>query len=177
MKAFERALRRSKLPIAYSQGFNPHPMMVFGLPLSVGVTSEAEYADFELTEDVDICAFLEKLNEQLPMDMKVINIKNRTWEGNIMASIASADYLIEVQLKQEVNILEFQQKLDEFLSKTSIIAQKEGKNTTKDIEIRPMIETIQLVTSSKDSLSDKLCYPNLVHPNRPNLRHIKISDQ
>jgi radical SAM-linked protein len=41
MKAFERALRRAGLPIGYSKGFNPHPLMVFGLPLSVGMTSQA----------------------------------------------------------------------------------------------------------------------------------------
>src|SRR5690242_15350351 len=51
MKVFERAIRRARLPIAYSQGFNPHPGMVFGLPLSVGVTSDAEYGDFEITDD------------------------------------------------------------------------------------------------------------------------------
>ena len=52
MRYFQKAVRRSELPIKYSQGFNPHQLMVFAQPLGVGVTSDGEYMDIE-TEDVD----------------------------------------------------------------------------------------------------------------------------
>ena len=42
VRMFGRALRRAHLPIAYSEGFNPHPLLTFALPLSVGYTSECE---------------------------------------------------------------------------------------------------------------------------------------
>ena len=48
MRAFSRAFRRARIPIAYTKGFNPHAIMVFGLPLQVGVTSESEYLDISL---------------------------------------------------------------------------------------------------------------------------------
>ena len=70
MKLFERALRRANIPIAYS-GFYPHPVMVFGLPLSVGVTSEAEYADFEFESKIDPLKFMENLNRELPAGISV----------------------------------------------------------------------------------------------------------
>lgn len=48
LRTLNRVLKRAELPVAYSQGYNPHPLVSFGLPLSVGVTSEAEYADIDL---------------------------------------------------------------------------------------------------------------------------------
>ena len=43
MRLFERAIRRARLPIEHTTGFNQHPKIVFGLPLGVGVISEADY--------------------------------------------------------------------------------------------------------------------------------------
>ena len=49
MRYFQKANRRAGLPIAYSEGFSPHQIMSFAAPLSMGVESTAEYADFKLT--------------------------------------------------------------------------------------------------------------------------------
>lgn len=48
-RAVERALRRAKLPVAYSIGFNPHMKLSFGPALGVGIASESEYIDVEMT--------------------------------------------------------------------------------------------------------------------------------
>ena len=48
----ERAIRRAKLPAAYSEGCKPHLKLAFASALSLGVTSEAEYVDFELTKNL-----------------------------------------------------------------------------------------------------------------------------
>jgi radical SAM-linked protein len=53
-RAFERAFRIAELPIAFTQGFSPRPRVSFGLALSVGYESEAEYLDVELTHPVDL---------------------------------------------------------------------------------------------------------------------------
>ena len=50
-RIWERALRRVGLPMAYSQGFSPRPKMSFGLALSTGHESEAEFLELELSED------------------------------------------------------------------------------------------------------------------------------
>ena len=49
MRYFQKAIRRSSIPIAYSEGFNPHQIMSFASPLSVGHTSQGEYMDIEVT--------------------------------------------------------------------------------------------------------------------------------
>ena len=48
MRYFQKAIRRSGLPIKYSEGFNPHQIMSFAAPLGVGITSDGEYMDIEL---------------------------------------------------------------------------------------------------------------------------------
>ena len=47
-RMWERALRRSRLPVAYSQGFVPHPLVSFGLALPTGCESRGEYLDVRL---------------------------------------------------------------------------------------------------------------------------------
>ena len=50
MRCMSRAVRRARLPLWYTEGFNPHPQLVFALPLSVGMASECELLDFKLDE-------------------------------------------------------------------------------------------------------------------------------
>lgn len=62
MRAFQRLFVRSGVSIKHTEGFNPHPYMVFALPLSVGTESRCELADFELTDDNEA---LETIPERL----------------------------------------------------------------------------------------------------------------
>ena len=59
-RAMERAIRRAKLPAAYSEGFNPHMKLAFASALSVGVTSDAEYADIAMLQKVKATDFIDK---------------------------------------------------------------------------------------------------------------------
>jgi len=55
-RIYERAVRRARLPIAYTEGFSPRPKMSFGLALSTGHESEAEYLDIHLHDDTPVRA-------------------------------------------------------------------------------------------------------------------------
>ncbi len=66
MVMFNRALRRAKIPMAYSQGFNPHPKMSFGPPLAVGFESEAELVDIELTNYLELSTIIKNLSREMP---------------------------------------------------------------------------------------------------------------
>ena len=61
MRLFQRAVRRAGLPIGYSHGFNPHQLMSFGNPLSLGMTSIGEYCDFEFETPVEPREIAERL--------------------------------------------------------------------------------------------------------------------
>ena len=139
MKVFERAIRRSNLPIAYSMGFNPHPGMVFGLPLSVGVTSDGEYADFELVQKMKPEQFMEVLNESLPAAIKITAAAEKNIKTNIMASISGADYTLYIFLNEMVSLEAAKEKLEMMMKMESINVLKEGKGTAKVVDIRPMI--------------------------------------
>ncbi|MCR5175274.1 MAG: TIGR03936 family radical SAM-associated protein [Anaerovibrio sp.] len=71
----ERAIRRAKLPAAYTEGFNPHLKMSFASPLSLGVTSDAEYMDFELTKPLCQPEVFDKLSSALPPGIRLLKLK------------------------------------------------------------------------------------------------------
>lgn len=140
MKVFERAIRRARLPIAYSQGFNPHPGMVFGLPLGVGVTSEAEYGDFDLTDDqLSVQEFIDRLNAQLPQGLEVLSARKRQTRENIMATIAASEYVVVAGTGPECTEKDIKHGLQKYLAQKEIIVKKKTKSGIKDTNIRDMI--------------------------------------
>ncbi|MEG2584031.1 MAG: TIGR03936 family radical SAM-associated protein [Oscillospiraceae bacterium] len=93
LRTFTRAIMRAELPVLYSQGFNPHQKITFSLPLPIGVTSECECVDIDFDDTVQNAEIMKKLNENLPMDMKVLGISDPVYKAN---DIVSAQYLIEI---------------------------------------------------------------------------------
>ena len=65
-RMFQRSFRRAGIPVAYSQGFNPHPLTSFATALSVGCSSDAEWIDVKLDRDMSLTEFSMKLNSALP---------------------------------------------------------------------------------------------------------------
>lgn len=144
MKVFERAVRRSGLPVSYSKGFNPHPQMVLGLPLSVGMTSECEHADFQLDAEIEPAEFIDRLNGSLPEGIRATAAAFNNSKKNIMATVKRADYEIEVFTDKVLTYEDASRGLAEMLKRESIrvgkeIRGKRGETTVKETEIRPMI--------------------------------------
>ena len=73
--AIEKALKRAEIPVAYSEGFNPHMKLAFASALAVGLTSATEYMEVELKEQIDIKEFIAKFEKQLPRGIKVLQAK------------------------------------------------------------------------------------------------------
>ena len=71
-RAMERGFRVAELPLAFTQGFSPHPKVSFGLALSTGHESEAEYLDLVFTEELDTDALPARLTDALPAGMSVV---------------------------------------------------------------------------------------------------------
>jgi len=144
MKSFDRAIRRAEIPVIYSQGFNPHPNMVFGLPLSVGVTSQAEYADFEVDDCISPDEFMRRINNSLPPGLKVIDAKKRRGKANIMASIGAASYDILIATTLGTDVDAVSEKIKGFLGQACIYIEKQSKKGKKEIDIRPMIIRLEM---------------------------------
>ena len=72
---FQRALNRTGLPVAFSQGFNPHPLMSFASALAVGWTSEYEVLDFRLSAPMGRGRVEEAMRQALPDDLPVLGVR------------------------------------------------------------------------------------------------------
>ena len=70
MRFFQKALRRADIPVAFSGGFSPHMIMSFANPLGVGLTSDGEYFDLELTEPISSEEAIKRLNAQMAEGME-----------------------------------------------------------------------------------------------------------
>jgi radical SAM-linked protein len=70
-RAMERAFRIAELPLSFSQGFSPHPLVSFGLALGTGHESDAEYLDLVLAHDVETDTLCEPISAALPEGIDV----------------------------------------------------------------------------------------------------------
>lgn len=90
MRLFQRALKRAKIPLMYSQGYSPHPKMSIAQPLSLGYTSKGEYLEIETAKDIEPFLLQQSLQQALP---KGIGIEScRVLERTKKALGALVDY-------------------------------------------------------------------------------------
>lgn len=73
-RAFERALFRARVPMAYSSGFNPHPRISYAGASPTGAASEAEYLEIGLAEVVDPQLVLRELDASLPEGLDLLEV-------------------------------------------------------------------------------------------------------
>ena len=93
---FHRSLRRAGLKARYSEGFNPHPIISFASPLSVGMEGLAELADIDLAEFVTTGEFREKLNSALPTGLTVTRCEESQGQKKAASLLRKAAYDITV---------------------------------------------------------------------------------
>ncbi len=137
MRAMQRILRRTGLPVSYSQGFNPHMIVNFAAPLSVGAAGLREIMDVSLAQDVLEDAFLEKVNSAFPSALKAV--KARAVADAYPAPMsrlyaASYEICVSGEAGEALAII-----LPAFLQRTSIPAMRKTKSGEKPCDIRPMI--------------------------------------
>ena len=94
---FVRACKRAHLPMAYSEGFNPHMKVAFASALSLGAASDAEYVDFEMTEALPPAAVMERLRRHLPAGAEIVRLRLLAGKHKaLMAEVDEARYRIAV---------------------------------------------------------------------------------
>src|SRR5207247_7133471 len=94
MRTWERSLRRSRLPLAYSQGHHPHLKMSFGPPLPLGFRSRAEVFDLEFSQPPGVNV-AERLNAVLPAGVSVIAYRPILFKPpSLMSELEGASYRV-----------------------------------------------------------------------------------
>lgn len=153
MRVFQRALRRTGIPISYSSGFNPHQEISFGAPLSLGVTSSAEYVDLKLAEPMDVREIQRRLNDSLPDGIRILDgIEMRENHKSAMSIVSHSRYLIRIYI-QNVSFNELNKKIKAFTALKNIKTMKKQPKKDfelKEIDIRPLIVYMKLAESEDD---------------------------
>ena len=142
----QRALRRAQLPVAYSQGFNPHVLTSFAKALSVGCQSRGEVMEVEMAGEISPEEFAEKLNACLPDGLKVRRCAPVPDSAPaLMAKVAEAGYDITAPNA------DLTQAVEAFLKAEEVMVEKRSKTKTRLVNIRPMVHEITCAFDGKDS--------------------------
>ena len=138
LRTFTRAMRRSGLPVKYSEGFNPHPQLQFALPLSVGVMSECEIVDISLDRNIDLMCELKKLAMQLPEGLEIV-------EGQLtltkMPEIKTAVYRLRVELENPYD----EKAVRAAVTGHELMVEKVTKKRTENINVLEHLYKFEVV--------------------------------
>ncbi|HCT63769.1 MAG TPA: Fe-S oxidoreductase [Lachnospiraceae bacterium] len=135
VQAFQRAIKRADLPIAYSNGFNPHQQISFASPLSLGYISEAEYGDLKLTKDLEPSEVMDRLNAVMPDGMVIKEIiRLRDGVKNTMASVSAGRY--KAYLDSRITPKMIEENLEKYFAMDEILVMKKTKKNFKETDIK-----------------------------------------
>jgi radical SAM-linked protein len=143
IKTVERALRRAQIPLAYSEGFHPHPKLSFGPALAVGLNSIDEYFDMELVQDREPEKLLADLNSVLPRGLQITAIRRCGRHLKpLNAVINRAAYIIELETAA-VDLEKISAELQQQLDQEEILVSRANKNGVKTVNIRPWLHSLK----------------------------------
>lgn len=136
MRAMQRALRRGGLPVRYSQGFNPHILLSFAAPLSVGMEGLREVMEVPYEGNITPNEFIHKLNAALPPLIRCISARSvDDSHAARMAMLGAAGFEIRPLEGEEA----FFAALPELLAQEKIMAMRKSKRGMVEIDLRPLI--------------------------------------
>lgn len=161
---FYRASRRSQIPIIYSQGAHPHPKISLGQALPVGVESEGEFVDIELTANAKIMTLIDQLNSQLPYGLRVTSWQ-RISPGYPPIALAQENFKfkIDIEIKRGENIrISHKERINNFMKQEKALVRRQKEGQEKVIDIRPLVGSINLINEDEKTPCLELVLKN--HP-------------
>lgn len=154
MRAMQRALRRSGLPICFSKGFNPHLLLSFAAPLSVGMAGKREVMEVPLSEPVTEAEFMEKINRALPPELPCVAVRAvDDRHAAPMALLQAASF----EIVFEEHGAEMTAAVPSLLEKEEIICIRKTKSGEKPCNIRPMIYNLVVANETTLRCTLALC--------------------
>ena len=134
VRTMTRAIIRARIPVKYTEGYNPIPKLVFSTPLSIGCASVCEYLDIKIDREMSCNDIKNSLSKQFPGDMSVLDV----YEPNTKFSDAVySGYTIEIfDRSRDNSALEL---LKECFSRSEIRIIKRSKSGDKEVDILPFV--------------------------------------
>jgi len=156
MRLWERALRRARVPLAYSHGFNPRPKIAIAAPLPVGFTSRGEVMDIVLERHispynaVSTSEFAKGLVRHLPPGLELLSVEEVYPKlPSLQSQVRSAEYRVTVfwdGSREEMEGKLLAEHVRQLLSAQQLLRQRRGK----DYDLRPLIEELWVEEKGPD---------------------------
>ncbi len=144
MRLWQRALRRADIPLAYSQGFSPHPKLSLAAPLAIGVTSSGELMDIFLERRVSPHFFLKAISKQLPPGIdisEVVEVGPRL--PSLQSQVLYAEY--EVGVVTDKGPEEVDASMHSLLARDTLPWQHARDKEIRRYDLRSLIESLWLL--------------------------------
>ncbi|MFZ1508027.1 MAG: TIGR03936 family radical SAM-associated protein [Anaerolineae bacterium] len=139
-RVWERVLRRTQLPVAYTKGFNPQLRIQFASALPVGCRGRAELADLWLNEPIAPAQFAAELQPKLPPGIEIRDIHEVDLHApTLQALMWAADYVVQILPEGAVDVA---QAVGRFTAATQVLKQRARDGKTYDL--RPLIEDLRV---------------------------------
>ncbi|GAX50142.1 TIGR03936 family radical SAM-associated protein [Streptomyces olivochromogenes] len=152
-RAFERALRRAEVPMAYSAGFTPHPKVSYANAAPTGTGSEAEYLEIALTQTRDPQKLRELLDESMPVGLDIIEAVEARTSGLADRLTAS---VWELRL-DGVAPEDAERAVDAFKSADTVEVQRRTKNGMRTFDARGAVASLEAHSPQADRPTDQPC--------------------
>jgi len=149
MRVWERALRRARVPLAYSQGFNPRPRLFFAAALPVGFIGRAEMLDVFLEERMELSDFGSCVAAQMPAGVGIHSVDEVPLTLPALPSrVIAAEYEVLWQGNEPIGAV--QERLEALLAADSVPRRRERPDGAREYDLRPLIERLWLIGKRKD---------------------------
>lgn len=136
-RTLQRTFRRAALPLAYSNGFNPHPKLSFATALATGYTSAAEWFEVELAESVGLSDFVSRVNAALPTGMRIVEAFEADESINTLSKLTrAAKYELTVRFDAPVSDDAVSDAVRSIMGPDPVIVEKKTKSGVKPADIR-----------------------------------------
>lgn len=174
-RVFYRALRRAKIPLAYSNGFSPHPQISFATAMSVGMTSEGEYVDIGIDIDSESTlsanSIKKRLDKALPKGLTITGAEFIP-EGtkSLSKSIEYADYEITCHGLNVNDFEEFEKLLESYSNQDTVRIlkyNKKAKDHLQFVDVRANFDSITARKHKRDIIFTIRVFPvagSLINP-------------
>ena len=138
VRTMHKVIVRAKLPLWYTEGFNPKPKMIFAAPLSIGTESVCEFMDLRMNEYIDPAEAMARINANMTSEMQIVEAY---YPESKFTDLKWMSYRITIRTLGLTD--ELVERCNALLSAPTIEVQK--KNSDKTADIRPLIKSASAV--------------------------------
>ena len=131
-RLFQRTIKRAKLPVWETEGFNPHVYITFALPLALGTAGICETMDTKLTEDMSADELVKRFNDALPRDIRVTSAAEPVFKPT---EIALSEYEAEFECDNAA--------FEAFLASEHIPVEKKTKRGITEIDLKLYLNILE----------------------------------